>query len=74
MEWRLIRLYFNVLHNKLTRILRILLTGCSQSIKIDTNISIDKSVEIISNDLIDIDCIDQSVEIDSTGIFFIDIC
>ena len=39
----------------------------SQSIKIDTDLSIDKS------DLIDIDCIDQSVGIDDTLVSFIDL-
>ena len=49
-------------------------TRRSQSIKMDTDISINKSVKLVKIDLIDIDCIDQSVEIDNTGIFFIDFC
>ena len=51
-----------------------MLTRCNQSIKIDTDLSIDKSVKIVWIDLIDIDCIDQSVEIDNARIFFIDCC
>ena len=35
---------------------------------IDTDFSINKSVNIIKIDLIDIDCIDQSAEIDNWGI------
>lgn len=35
---------------------------CDQSIKIDTVLSINKSVEIVRMELIDVDCIDQSVE------------
>ena len=34
----------------------------NQSIKIDTDLSIDKSVKIVRIDLIDIGCIDQSVK------------
>ena len=45
----------------------------SQSIKIGTDLSIDKSVKIGKSDLIDIDCIDQSVEIDNTLVSFIDL-
>ena len=37
-----------------------------QSIKIGINLSIDKSIKIGKSDLIDIDCIDQSVEDDKT--------
>ena len=40
-----------------------LMPGSSQSIKIGIDLSIDKSIEIVESDLIDIDCIDQSVEI-----------
>ena len=36
-------------------------------------LSIDKSVKIGKSDLIDIDCIDQSVEIDDTLVSFIDL-
>ena len=35
--------------------------------------SIDKSKKIGKSDLIDIDCIDQSVEIDDTHVSFIDL-
>ena len=45
----------------------------SQSIKIGTDLSIDKSIKIGKSDLIDIDCIDQSVEIDDTLVSFIDL-
>ena len=45
----------------------------SQSIKIGMNLSIDKSIKISKSDLIDIDCIDQSVEIDETLVSFIDL-
>ena len=45
----------------------------SKSIKIGTNLSIDKSIKIGKSDLIDIDCIDQSVEIDDTLVSFIDL-
>ena len=44
----------------------------SQSIKIGTDLSIDKLIKIGKFDLIDIDFIDQSVEIDDTLICFID--
>ena len=45
----------------------------SQSIKICNDYSIDKSIEIGKSDLIDIDFIDQSVEIDDTLPSFIDL-
>ena len=45
----------------------------SQSIKICNDYSIDKSIKIGKSDLIDIDCIDQSVEIDDTLPSFIDL-
>ena len=48
-------------------------TGSSQSIKISIDLSIDKSIKIGTSDLIDIDCIDQSVEIDDTLGSFIDL-
>ena len=48
------------------------LPGSSQSIKIGIELSIDKSIEIGKSDFIDIDCIDQSVEIDDTLVSFID--
>ena len=41
-------------------------TRSSQSIKIGIDLSICKSIKIGKSDLIDIDCIDQSVEIDDT--------
>ena len=42
-----------------------------QSIKIGIDLSIDESIKIGKTDLIDIDCIDQSVEIDDTLVSFI---
>ena len=45
----------------------------SQSITIGTDLPIDKSIKIGKSDLIDIDCIDQSVEIDDTLVSFIDL-
>ena len=45
----------------------------SQSIKICNDFSIDKSRKIGKSGLIDIDCIDQSVEIDDTLASFIDL-
>ena len=51
---------------------QLLITRSSQSIKIGTDLSIDKSIKISKSDLIDIDCIDQSVEIDETLVSFID--
>ena len=45
----------------------------SSKTKIGTNLSIDKSIKIGKSDLIDIDCIDQSVEIDDTLVSFIDL-
>ena len=45
----------------------------SQSIKIGIDLSIDKSIKITKSDLIDIDCIDQSAEIDDTLVSFIDL-
>ena len=47
--------------------------GVSQSIKIGIDLSIDISIKIGKSDLIDIDCIDQSVEIDDTLVSFIDL-
>ena len=44
----------------------------SHSIRIGTDLSIDKSIEIGKSDLIDIDWINQSVEIDDTLVSFID--
>ena len=43
----------------------------SQSIKIGIDLSIDESIKIGKTDLIDIDCIDQSVEIDDTLVSFL---
>ena len=48
-------------------------TGSSQSIKVGIDLSVDKSMKIGKSDLIDIDCIDQSVEIDETLVSFIDL-
>ena len=48
-------------------------TRSSQSIKIGADLSINKSIKIGKSDLIDIDCIDQSVEIDDTLVSFIDL-
>ena len=48
-------------------------TRSSQSIKIGIDLSIDKSMKIGISDLIDIDCIDRSVEIDDTLVSFIDL-
>ena len=45
----------------------------SQSIKIGIDLSIDKSMKIGKTEFIDIDCIDQSVEIDDTLISSIDL-
>ena len=45
----------------------------SQSMKIGTDLSIAKSIKIGKSDLIAIDCIDQSVEIDGTLVSFIDL-
>ena len=62
-----------------TEIRRLLLdilvkeTRSSQSIKIGIDLLIDKSIKIGKSDLIDIDCIDQSVEIDDTLVSFIDL-
>ena len=47
-------------------------TRSSQSIKIGIDLLIDKSIKIGKSDLIDIDCIDQSVEIDDTPFSFTD--
>ena len=44
-----------------------------QSIKIGIDLSIDKSIKIGQTNLIDIDCINQSVEIDDTLVSFIDL-
>ena len=43
----------------------------SQSIKIGIDLSINTSIKISKTDLIDIDCIDQSVEFDDTLVSFI---
>ena len=43
----------------------------SQSIKIGIDLSVDESIKIGKTDLIDIDCIHQSVEIDDTLVSFI---
>ena len=45
----------------------------SQSIKIGIDLSIDKSIKISKSDLVDIDCIDQSLEIDDTLASFIEL-
>ena len=45
----------------------------SQTLKIGIYLLIDKSTKIGKSDLIDIDCIDQSVEIDDTLVSFIDL-
>ena len=57
-----------------TEILDILVkeTRSSQSIKIGIDLLIDKSIKIGKSDLIEIDCIDQSVEIDDTIFSFTD--
>ena len=47
--------------------------GVSQSIKIGIDLSIDISIKIGKSNLIDIDCIDQSVEVDDTLVSFIDL-
>ena len=47
--------------------------GSSQSIKICTHLSINKLIKIGKSDFIDIDCIDQSVEIDDTLISLMDL-
>ena len=47
-------------------------TRSSQSIKIGIDLLIDKSIKIGKSDLIAIDCIDQSVEIDDTPFSFTD--
>ena len=44
----------------------LLNTWSTESIKTDINLSIDKSIKIDKSDLIDIDCIDQSIEIGGT--------
>ena len=48
-------------------------TRSSQSIKIGIDLSIDKSIKLGKSDLIDIDYIDQSVEIDDTLDSFVDL-
>ena len=48
-----------------------MLTRSSQSIKIIIDLSINKSIKIGKSDLINIDCIDQSVETDDTLVSFI---
>ena len=57
-----------------TEILDILVkkTRSSQSIKIGIDLLIDKSIKIGKSDLIEIDCIDQSVEIDDSSFSFTD--
>ena len=45
----------------------------SPSIKIRIDLSLHKSTKIGKSDLIDIDCIDQSVEIDDIPVSFIDL-
>ena len=61
-----------------TEIRRLLLdilvkeTRSSKPIKIGIDLLIDKSIKIGKSDLIDIDCIDQSVEIDDTPFSFTD--
>ena len=48
-------------------------TWSSQSIKIGIDLSIDKSIKIRKSDLVDINCINQSVEIDDTLVSFINL-
>ena len=45
----------------------------SQTIKIGIDLSIDELIKSEKTDGIDIDCIDQSVEIDDTLVSFIDL-
>ena len=45
----------------------------NRSLKIVIDLSIDKSMKIGKSDLIDIDCINQSVEVDDTVVLFIDL-
>ena len=54
--------------------MRVIISGrSSQSIKIGIDLSIDRSIKIGKSDLIDINCIDQSVEINDTLVSFIDL-
>ena len=55
------------------QILFIVISRSSQSIKVGIDLTIDKSIKIGKSDLIDIDCIDQSVEIDDTLVLLIDL-
>ena len=48
-------------------------TRSGQSIKIGVDLSLDKSIKIGKSHLINIDCIDQSVEIYDTLVSFIDL-
>ena len=45
----------------------------SQSIKSGVDLSINVAIKISQSDLIDINCIDQSIEIDDTLVLFIDL-
>ena len=55
------------------QLVQLLCTWSSLSSKIGIDLSIDQSIKIGKSDLIDIDCIDQSVEIDDTLVSFIDL-
>ena len=53
--------------------MRGIINSQSQSIKIGFDLSNNKSIKIDNSDLIDFDCIEQSVEIDDTLVSFIDL-
>ena len=65
MIWRIVALVVTVAHS--------CISWSSQLIKISIDLSIDKLIKVIKSDLIDIDCIAQSVEIDDTLFSFIDL-
>ena len=63
--WRIVALIVTVAHS--------CISWSSQLIKISIDLSIDELIKVNKSDLIDIDCIDQSLEIDGTLFSFIDL-
>ena len=59
--------------SRCSRVVTATKSRSGQSIKVDIDLSIDKSIKIGKSDLIDIDWFDQSVEMDDTLVSFIDL-
>ena len=71
LKWRITTIAVRIIVCTSCQVKSVLISWRSQSIKIGTDLSIDKSIKIGTFDLIDVDFIDQSVEIDDILICFI---